>query len=128
MKKLIKIIMKWRCKWTLVHTKLNLVLICFVCTPSLLINLLLLLLLKKNYRAATIFVRLREFSWKYAFRPDEPLDWNFELGPTTPILGRSAQIFFVGHIYITTFGGNHFWGPSGPNGRELKGGGGIRPP
>ena len=48
--------------------------------------------LAKNDRARTIFVRLREFSGKYAFRPDRPLE--FLIGARDPNFWAIGPIFF----------------------------------
>ena len=52
----------------------------------------------------------------------------FNWGSRAQFLGNRPDSFFVVLIYITKFGGNHFWGPSGPMGRELRGGAESAPP
>ena len=52
----------------------------------------------------------------------------FNWGSRPQFLGNRPDSFFVVLIYITKFGGNHFWGPSGPTGRELRGGRNPPPP
>ena len=52
---------------------------------------------------------------KYAFRPDQPLGWNFELGLTAPIFGRSAQFFFCWPHIHHNFSGESILGPFGPH-------------
>ena len=75
-----------------------------------------------DFRAATrIFL-------KNAFRPDQPSGWNFELGLTAPIFGRSAQFFLLASYTSQLFGWINFGALQAPQAENLGGGAESAPP